>query len=39
VLNHGKVTRNDTEKIEQNCDGLEVKKDLFCEEKLDTVLK
>ena len=38
VLNHNEVTGNDIEKNEKFCDSFELKEDLFCEDKLDTVL-
>jgi len=39
VLNRDTVAGKDIEENEKFCDTLDVKKDLFCEEKLVTVLK
>ena len=39
MLNRDRVAGKDIEENEKNCDTLDVKKDLFCEEELATVLK
>ena len=39
VLNRDKIERKDIEENEKGYDSLEMKEDLFCEDKFATVLK
>ena len=39
MLNQDTVAGKDIDEIEKNCDTLDVKQDLFCEEELVKVLK